>query len=397
MAKIPFKDTITIRVPGRGRGENEDSGGNLISSEKDKFGAIFTRPDAEFLPRRITKEILINVYDLGQVKNESGIYQDINFRTNNGYIYDDYYPDVVRSFQDLILFNFQELQNLIFTIPVEQWTEKYRKFDYESAEKYGVDFIKDNISYPLARNNSRHLISYERIYDENGNLLEREFVSNTKWTESGLKLEGINNFSIKTGPAFNNFDTGNTETYKITDVLDFNAGAVIINFSSEIEVFLVPALARLTGASRQSLNANEFREDELFLGFSPLPRNLFLSDIFGSQMLLVEYTTFIYDTDTEAEIIKIFYLASETLSQGILQLVYGNYTPGTPFRPPEQQSVSNFASGANFYGLNLQYQLPVIGALISIIKIGEKIYYVWVKDNPEYFNNSQCVLSFQKG
>lgn len=158
---------------------------NVSLPHRVKRGIIKGRSGGDYLPRRGSPE-LINFYDLGQVKDEFGDWVDLPFSAAahewgntlgvNGAI--QLGPQVS---------DWTAMADMINSVDRSTWKTHYRKLEYETAEKYGIDIVADpgrmdsfTRSYPVARNGSR---LYPTSFPSAAGP-----VSGTKWTNKGLKL-----------------------------------------------------------------------------------------------------------------------------------------------------------------------------------------------------------------
>lgn len=232
MPKYPFKDTITIRVPGHGRGENEDSGGNLVSSEKDKFGGIFTRPDAEFLPRRIIKEGLINFYDLGQIKFDNGKFYDINFSN----VRDVNLSGAGRYI--LILEDYQIRDAFFLSIPVDEWKTKFRRFEKKDAYKYNLMFSGGNGDDGFGTNFRSEVIDDE-IFTDKGVKVTGKNLSDY---EIQIYNRDVGGYDTNYFSSFHIRSNNVNELPKITIEPFFEAEEVEFTMSREMDIFLPPLI-----------------------------------------------------------------------------------------------------------------------------------------------------------
>jgi len=191
-------------------------------------GIIAPRRENDYSPRRLKKSG-IQFYDLGQIL-VGETWQDLDFRIVPPLTEDptDYFGNFEIDMPEV----FVQLQEKLFEIPLSEWKTKYRKLDYESAERYGLDVVFDDdnsVIYPIARVGTRH-----QMIDTNLEITE------TNWTNKGLEITTAPvNFGVWAAQAFWSFRHFNT---KVTTVLNPLASSVSFTPSKNCNIFMVPRL-----------------------------------------------------------------------------------------------------------------------------------------------------------
>jgi hypothetical protein len=222
------------------------------------------RPD-ELIPRK-TGDIYLNFYDLGQLADGSDIpfilVPDLQQSTSS-------FDSVV---QDLWGFsNWADLSAVVYAEDMEDWATAYKKLGYEEAETYGLDiYLGSNLSvetakyHPVARPGSRNWMRDQSTP-----------VSNTNWTEDGLKVpKGANNLAIASGLAFVNTHTGfgwNSVKWTLTN--DPFDTWVDLNLTQDADVFLFPMPVFEVAFTSPDIAATRYILNALF---TTMPREFYL-------------------------------------------------------------------------------------------------------------------------
>ena len=233
-------------------------------------GLLRPRREDDYLARRL-KSIYLNFYDLGQIR-DGDAWKDINFEAAKTITVSSNQPQHT---EDLDLSDWNNLKDKLFEIPIEEWSNQYRKFDYERAERYGVDVYLGNQALqfqpdkylPVGRNGSRNKTKKE---------IETETVSDSKWTDKGLKVEKQTEerFAIFTQNGFININV--CVGAKITAEANYSAASVPFIIDKSTDIFLVPYLPASRGDCLFAGNIPGY----LNYFYAPLPREIFLESAY---------------------------------------------------------------------------------------------------------------------
>lgn len=377
--KLPYNNSIKITVP---PDDKKDSDGDSLVRGSDAFGPIFTRPQSQFLPRRIMPGG-VKIFDLGQiVLNGENITVNTNFLpvmtpypTATGYAGGPLLADYTATCESL--------KSAVTGLFYDEETKFYeiKKGDTRYEKNVRVNFPKDgNPNYEAALNDA------------------------PEWTDKGLKIsaEQAQNLTIKTfGVLFNSFEITLSEM-KVTIEPNFNAPAFPFTPSAKMEIYLFPALiyhfARMEYANGLLMGAtfNDYKIIEDFVGFilHLMPRtalavdsiNEFMFDYFSLTPYQQQYKQFLAMMETEnLRVLR----GTQTLSAGDPTEYVYTHTTGDiseiPFQPIYQpnapvnsQDVFNKVFQVNS-GLVLldSFEGNNSTRLKAIIKQGKDIYYLW--------------------
>lgn len=362
------RNEIVVTVKGKARAEIENDRG----SRKGKGSAPPVKKDKRFLHRR-TKETVVNFWDLGQIKS-GDVYIDLPFYFNPGYNYYPDFPAIPSGNQAVDFDDIKALETLVFAYPVSQWKDKYRKFTYELAERYGLDFAVGDDTYLVGREGSRNLVGGSSPSTAN------------KWTAQGLKTKNLDSGFTIIGPkAFSYFDTTNTSAVKITAVQNYAAAEVPLSLKGEVDIFLMPSVYLGTGGSAKNLGGSPalLQFDVPFFNCDILPRSWFLSDGVFAGGLALQYQMFgsLYPSvATAADIqalLAVYKSRPAATAIGLLVKLFGYaVTPHPDPPPPSTGALSEFPSGS-FFNIVLNPQLFFAGTLFAVIQSGGNTFYVW--------------------
>lgn len=261
LVKIHDGDIITI---GLNRKKRPQAAGG-----KPKGGPIRKKRGVEFYPRRLVNQ-KIRFFDTGYRKVSGDIYEDLPFNHNPGWTVGVLAgkPNIT-GVQDFGLDSWQELWDLIFEIPLEDWSDNYYEIKKEDdSKRFGVS-----------------------VYQGRGGILETSTKvdhanqlgdDNPDWTDDGLKSLNDWAYVQPTGGLAMSFDTFDTAHYKVTDTFDFDAPDVGINFSNGAEVYLIPqpSWSSINQTIAGAVNA-DYRQEVVYGHWGIKPRTLFLDKTFA--------------------------------------------------------------------------------------------------------------------
>lgn len=206
-------DEIVIRIPKKTN--RNSSPAAPPSPSPSKKAVLRSRPADDFLPRRLSPGGLLNFYDLGLMKNESGDFVDLDFVISKPTTADNSLSITAPTTAD-----FEDLQNRFFETDLTEWKNTFYKIARTDATDYDLGLkIGDDAD--------------ETILDE----------TNEKWTADGLKVtKSLRRLRFDYLSAFYAFDT-RSAAIKITADPDYESAEVNLNVSKEANIFLVPTLA----------------------------------------------------------------------------------------------------------------------------------------------------------
>lgn len=414
-----MRDEIVIRVPRKKSGITGDT--------NRRKGIISVRRRETDLPRRLKKGG-INFYTFGLIKNSAGDYVDLDFSVLN---YTTNYPSApnILSFTAA---NWNSYRDLLLSVPAANFKNVYKKLGYESAERYGVDFVSGVLIntpdiLPIARANSR--------LDVKGNAI----ITSDNWTDKGLKISSADkkNFGVTSFGAFLDFRVGKFKFsgggtlvnpyFKVTPLPDYNADEIDFTLAENADIFLVPVPTLKENVSFISGYESDYRHrSEVLVGkFGLISQSFWLAK---GEDLGLDYSIFSYyrpfpfhlnppppvSVSTAA---RTDYLNHIKSSPSPLCYHYDYQNPAFPMLAGyyESRTIDSFPEYDNFTiyrghnqsifeaegGLN-----PIIlynsGTLSAVIQQQNKTYYVWCKygtirvsQNSLSFNNiKQWTISF---
>jgi hypothetical protein len=227
---------------------------------------IHAKGPREYSPRRLSG--LINFYDLGQIRSGSS-WTDLPFNVKPGVtvniVNTGSHPpngDAQFVFSPFTLAHWQQLYDLIFATPFNQWKSHFRKLGFDDGYKYGVSVYQ-----------GRGGILSDGFTPNPANQL-RETV-NPDWTSQGLKP--INNWIYvqPTGGLAMAFDTFDTTHFKVTSENAFGAAETTVDVSKGADIFLVPQIGFSSSFQEVGIDA-DFRRSVLFGEWCVKSRELYL-------------------------------------------------------------------------------------------------------------------------
>lgn len=343
--KIKNGDEILIKIKNGAAAEDDQS--NLPQPPAPQGILPVHRAD-DYPARRLVQSGLFNFYDVGQVKNlDTGLFQDLAFNVSEGY----------NTIPEPIPFaSWAAYYDLIFSIPLNEWKEKYRKIEYGEIEKYGIQITNDLIT-----------------------------LDTPEWTANGLKYEfdGLRFFMrVFAHPILSEFDPSN---YKITKENNFSADEAVFNAKRGGDLFFFPRIVRRE--VEESNNAGN--NGRLWANYGIISREFWLNK---------RYTTIFEDTpmfqqDTYDQI-------DATEASGIDELLKSYPTTDYYKWTGSNQSTGSFVSKTSYpsvggagasrtYQINSRYKnsnyfAPFSNKLIAVIFQGGQIYYIWIKNIISY-------------
>ncbi len=282
--KVRSGEKLEIRVERDAiEGENQAIRNSPIG-EDAPAGIIPIESEPDYLPRRAPKKAGINFYDFGQIYDDaSSSFKDLSFRvfrvtTNN--------PSPATD-GGFLAAQWNALRDLIFAVSPNDWKTKYRKLDYEAAEKYGVDLTVGatnalRVKYPIARNGSRLDIFDAAITDSH-------------WTDKGLiPVEtDIPNFQVSSFSAFVDFTVGTlngAKYFKVTAAPSYAAPEVTgFKLAKSASVFLVPYIVATESIHQTDIGGGSVIEKTLVNGYQPFSREFWLNRTIDSAAALVKF------------------------------------------------------------------------------------------------------------
>lgn len=329
--------------------------------------------------RRLSTKSIINFWDLGIYKDDGGHWQEITdvyqpgFNTETG---------IISGNLPMTITEYDILMDKIFSIPFEDWKDRYHKIGYEEAERYGFDLAIDGVDFPVGRDNSRKII------------FGSDLITQGKWKDTGLEYKKIEfDLIMKAYLGFNFFQTSDTEAFKITEEDNYDDAEVEFKPKGELEIYLVPRVVLGAGDTIKNLGGSPPLLDfqTLVLNYYIMNRNYYLDNGFGEIMPLANYNISELSSGQKLDI-KSQMIAEPRGSLGIVQHAYGYGVSPHPTPPdPDTSGVEGFADGVTFFVADQPRANYVEGLLLAVIRNLDKAYYVWSKNGTQSFNPS---LSF---
>jgi hypothetical protein len=383
--------TITIkrREKDKKRNQNKDSKKSLLPTYHKGRGGR----------RRLKKQSgFIQFYDLGQIKS-GGNWIDLPFQ----FVPDDIAYDSGQAnrmfLENFDADNWADLFDKIFEVPIGEWKENYRKLDFDSAYSYGIDYFTKGDYAAVAKPNQRPRLIDILTVSEPPNS------ANDNWTAEGFKVESAQTrVQILSFNAFYDFDTADTETFKITETNNFEADAATISLPENFDIFLVPKITinSLVSAIPTEVSGLGFQQYLLNAFYSALPRKLlfdlnlqnYLFDFAYSYWHETDYRTVAIGSAAAAAFLNYF----KTLPDArLFYLDFGDSVNLTP--PRKTAALSAFpTSGISADGFWFRSEAAAIGnagsdtnaatyasglvadetgVLLAVIKSDTKTYFVW--------------------
>ncbi|MCD9186706.1 MAG: hypothetical protein LUM44_09745 [Pyrinomonadaceae bacterium] len=330
-------------------------------------GIITPRRENEYLPRRLQKSG-IQFYDLGQIL-VGEVWQDLDFRIVPPVVISS---DVFSNFEIDLGEVFFQLREKLFEVPISEWKTKYRKLDYESAERYGLDVIFDednSVIYPIARTGTR-----KQMIDGETDITE------TKWTPKGLEITTAPvNFGVWSAQAFWSFRHFNT---KVTTTLNPLAPTVSFTTSKNCNIFMVPRLCFEIGLGG----------DTSTIGFSflnghiaPVSRELFLNNpVLAANHPYSVLCEFVNESVASPDIAALKANLLEFLSDRAgARHFRGTVGFDSPSSFPTEDifKIQFSASVIGSGGANSDIVKLSENALVAVIEQNGSFYYVWINSD----------------
>lgn len=229
---------------------DDRTGKGMMPGSRKPAGAFRRRP-AGFL----------NFYDLGQILVD-GQWKDSVVNVGPDVIVDPNFNEILERYNPIYttppmsLSDWEDVHEIFFAVPFEDWKEKFRKVDYEEAYKYGIGVVEGP--------------DFDDYRDVDA--------ANENWTSRGYK--NLPKIDVETTNLALSFDTSDTATFKITEAYDYAAEEVSIPVNGPIDVFLIPWLASFYAERHYEYGGDPFIvKIKTFLGgYSVISRELFLQN-----------------------------------------------------------------------------------------------------------------------
>ena len=341
---------IIITIP-RKKKPKPSGGGSL------RRGPIRTERKSEYLSRRKTASGLINFYDLGQMSDGSGGWNDTPFTPLLPYTNP---TDPTEGLDALTVTNWNALSDVILAIPSAQWTTRFRKLGYEDAERYGLDLydLDEEKSYPVGRNGSRIDLNTSAA------------ITDTTWTEEGLSMPDTANWQTASFGAFlpmaKDADAFGVAAFKITASPEYDADAATFDMklTAGTDVFLMPAILSHAGTGDDSgSNAEYFQA-----GYRTLSREFWLDrDDPATDYPLMSFSDVTGDNLTD--------LIDHLQPDADLWLSTDGGT--TYSQQPDASAYPNYSGALNVQAGGVSI---VPGTFLGAIRRSGSMYYIWSTD-----------------
>lgn len=219
----------------------------------------------------------VNFWDLGQVKSGS-VWVDLPFSARSEF----------SSSSATVAYRFQEsdwhlLGDQINAVPKNDWKTYFRKLEFTTGEKYGVDIadlqISGSLLYRVGRDGSRR--------DRDGIVID-----GTDWTDKGLTVnpaaftsyDGRRRFAVD-GWAANYFFDNFPDYSKVTTLYDPTAANVPFTLGATANVFLMPRIVSLRARRLDTVTAFGTNSHNMFTKYRALSREFWLERSNGSDFL----------------------------------------------------------------------------------------------------------------
>jgi hypothetical protein len=239
-------------------------------------GPIVYSPRAEYLPRR-KGFTTFNFYDRAQITNGLGGWQDIDYYKqpsialsrfrNPSNFWKEQIRATVGRFRAA---DWSDYFDYIFTEPVSNWKNLYRRIDYVTYDPYSPSMDLNGRGVPTS--GVGFVTATPPTFDTSGNKLV--------WTTDGMKAkEKANYFSMFALPhPYFYFDVNDLSKYKFTATRNYSDPAATIHFGKTCNVYLIPRLTMMIGTSRKvtATGGSNYTLDNAYLNgvFIPYPRNM---------------------------------------------------------------------------------------------------------------------------
>jgi hypothetical protein len=351
----------------------------------------------DYIPRRLQKDIYLNFWDLGQFTEDDGeTWSEFDWTVTKSLILDG--SNYAQDLEALNLTDWTLMTDQMLSLGIENWKDIFRKLDYETAERYGVDIYLGKITgfggtqgldiskyFPVGRDGSRNNVAH---------LFEGDTISDSKWEEKGLKVEDkqtTQEFNLFTSNGFVNLmQSTSTNYYKVTEEPSFSSDGVEFLIDSSVDFYLVPMFVIEEATATRSGN-------NLILNYiyAPLSRNFFIT---GNGWNPVEWD---YSPFTK---INISYVGtSSSRSDELLNFMKGRSEARAYQEPTGTVSPSTFPLGGEEIQIDLSgivafdaftssYADVVEGSLVAVAKKKNKWYYFWSNVTKQNWNSSGSTL-----
>jgi hypothetical protein len=366
------------------------------SKVQSRKGIIPLRREDDYLARR-GGGIYLNFYDFGQFTEDGVSWQEFDWVVSKT-INTDTGQHVIDLAQ-LSLTDWDALKDQIFATDKNEWKNVFRKFEYEKAERYGIDIYLGKLStldnptideskyFPVGRDASRHYIQWEKSAD---------LIAGTQWTEKGLRIkkkQTTEAFTLLTHSGFINLISFNSsKTFKVTSEPDYDAEEVEFIVDASTDFYLVPMFT-IEYAIDQTSSA------ELYLNllYSPLERNFFI-DGAGWNPSEWEYSPF---TERECS-----YTGAATANTNHLVNYFKSRTEARSFKETVGAvSPAGFPSthillgldGAQAFSTSADSDARLVeGAFLAAAKKKNKWFYFWSTSERTNHNSAGFLARTQK-
>lgn len=355
------KTEITITING------DDSTSASSSKKKHRRGPHIGKRDDEILSRRKTSGF-VNFWDLGQISNGMGGFTDIAFRVIPTPAFGGL------QHLDFSATDWDSFWTYIFGVSIGNWETSYKKLSFAEAERYGLSlFDQDSgLRYQVSRNGAN-------LGNDTSNP-----VSDTKWTEKGLKLPaGVSHVFFESGGngAFALWSTDPT-FFKITTGNTFGSAEVPFTFKGNTKVFLLP---RISSVSMTSDFGGD--SDAVIYPYKCLQRSFFLSRNYDVNPYPLFSAGSGLDLSAADKISLKNHIAADP---GSVYWTSGGGYGGSPTSFPAY--ANHREMDINVLGSTIIPPAPYYtGKLVAVIKQGSVTYYVWSKNTGVVFSNERTI------
>jgi hypothetical protein len=324
-------------------------------------------------PIAVKSSGFINFYDLGQIKDGED-WVDIDYAVL-GVTSETLGTDGAVVFEQPTMDDWNDLKDLIFTVPIANWKTEYRKLEYEDAERYGVDVMDGEIdasgpTIGVGRTDSRY------------NYSGAELINGDHWIENkGLKIEAsdvnLSNFSFMDAGAFYFFGTNTNDYMKVTTSNDPDTTGVTFKLQSNANVYLMPRLV-----SQSLTNITGGIVHTVIGPYRPYARSFWLNRTDPSLdyplLSAQEGQVWTFDSTNSADLVA--HILAHPLTRGfkadttmLTEVIEGTYDTAWVELQPE---VGGQVTVLPVLGPPTPY-----GALVGVIEQSGTFYYFWRIDN----------------
>ncbi len=328
------------------------------------------RPSDDILRKKKKVTGTINFWDLGQILDDTD-YIDIPWQIVPT-------PDGAGHYFEFGPSDWDDFWAYIFTIDIADWEDNYKKLSYEEAERYGLD-VYDNINgipYEVSRNGPN-------LGNDPPNP-----VTDTKWTEQGLKIPNTfpTNISIECGALGAFFLWAlDPDFTKITNTYDYSASAVPFSFvGKNTKMFLVP---RITTTYLFS-DSGTGDSDSVTYPFKVLPRSFFLNKDYDVDPYPL------YSAGGGLDLSAADKIDFQALIETDPDSQYWDSTAGYGGSPSTYPAYAlNRAIEVNqIGGLSFAPVSLYPGTLMAVFKQGTSVYYLWSTATGASINSREILL-----